>query len=206
MALFRNLRAAILPGPLVEIVSRGAGWFVSLGGGWRGMAVEERARATLLNLRYGWRAKRIGRHVVVDHPARLEIGDGSSIRHGVVIVIGREGHCRIGRDCHISHNSVLAASGGVVIGDGCALSSGVVIYSITNGPASDGRSPVGGTAIRAEVVLDRDIHVGMGVRILPGVHIGAAAVLGAGAVVTKNVEPGATMTGMPARPRGTSGD
>jgi len=41
--------------------------------------------------------------------------------------------------------------------------------------------------------------IGMGAIILPGITIGEKAVIGAGAIVTSNVLPGATVRGIPAR-------
>ena len=41
--------------------------------------------------------------------------------------------------------------------------------------------------------------IGTGARILPGVHIGRGAVVGAGAVVRDDVEAGTTVVGVPAR-------
>ncbi|WP_262422983.1 acyltransferase [Brevundimonas denitrificans] len=42
--------------------------------------------------------------------------------------------------------------------------------------------------------------IGLGARVLPGVRIGAWAVVGAGAVVMKDVADGQTVAGVPARP------
>lgn len=46
----------------------------------------------------------------------------------------------------------------------------------------------------------RGASIGSGVVILPGVTIGEAALVGAGAVVTRDVAPGETVVGNPARP------
>jgi len=50
------------------------------------------------------------------------------------------------------------------------------------------------------LVIEDDVWIGHGVMILPGCKfIGRGAVIGAGAIVTKNVEPYAIMAGNPAR-------
>ena len=48
--------------------------------------------------------------------------------------------------------------------------------------------------------IEDDARIGSGACLLPGVVIGRAATVAAGAVVTKDVEPGATVLGVPARP------
>jgi acetyltransferase-like isoleucine patch superfamily enzyme len=49
-------------------------------------------------------------------------------------------------------------------------------------------------------VVERAATIGSGATILGGVRIGAGATVGAGAVVTKDVAPGSTVAGNPARP------
>jgi acetyltransferase-like isoleucine patch superfamily enzyme len=49
------------------------------------------------------------------------------------------------------------------------------------------------------VHIGRDARVGANVTILPGVHIGERALIGAGAVVTKDVPDYAIVAGVPAR-------
>jgi maltose O-acetyltransferase len=51
------------------------------------------------------------------------------------------------------------------------------------------------------VRIGRDVWIGGGAIILPGVTIGDGAVIGAGSVVTRDVGAGETITGNPARPR-----
>jgi acetyltransferase-like isoleucine patch superfamily enzyme len=52
---------------------------------------------------------------------------------------------------------------------------------------------------RAPIEIEDDCWLGAGVIILPGVKIGRAAVLGAGAVVTRDVAAGDVVGGVPAR-------
>ena len=51
--------------------------------------------------------------------------------------------------------------------------------------------------------IGRDVWIGGGAIILPGVAIGDGAVVGAGSVVTRDVGAGVTVAGNPARPRQT---
>lgn len=50
------------------------------------------------------------------------------------------------------------------------------------------------------VTIDDDVWIGVGAIVLKGVHIGAGARIYAGAVVTRDVPPGAVFAGNPARP------
>jgi acetyltransferase-like isoleucine patch superfamily enzyme len=57
----------------------------------------------------------------------------------------------------------------------------------------------------AAVVIDDDVRIGIGAIVLKGVHIGAAATIGAGSVVTADVRAGATVRGNPAQEIGGHG-
>lgn len=52
---------------------------------------------------------------------------------------------------------------------------------------------------RGNIVVEDDVWIGFGATILSGVHIGQGAVIGAGAVVTKDVAPYSVVGGNPAR-------
>ena len=53
--------------------------------------------------------------------------------------------------------------------------------------------------IYADVILENDVWIGTGVKILPGVTIGKGSVIAAGAVVTKDVPPYTLWGGVPAK-------
>lgn len=60
--------------------------------------------------------------------------------------------------------------------------------------------PMGKQGMReAEVIIGNDVWIGMRSIIMPGVKIGDGAVIGAGAVVTKDVPDYAIVGGVPAR-------
>jgi acetyltransferase-like isoleucine patch superfamily enzyme len=52
---------------------------------------------------------------------------------------------------------------------------------------------------KAPIVIEDDVFIGANSIILKGVHIGAAAIIGAGSVVTKNIPAGETWAGNPAK-------
>ena len=49
-------------------------------------------------------------------------------------------------------------------------------------------------------VVRRGSRIGSGAQLLPGVEVGEGAVVGSGSVVTRDVPPGVTVAGVPARP------
>jgi acetyltransferase-like isoleucine patch superfamily enzyme len=56
-----------------------------------------------------------------------------------------------------------------------------------------------GATLAGAIIVEDYATIGSGAVILPRIRIGAGAFVGAGAVVTKDVPPGATVIGVPAR-------
>lgn len=89
--------------------------------------------------------------------------------------------------------------GPLKIGDNVMMGPNVTILTHThNIERTD--IPMGQQGMRvAEVVIGNDVWIGMRVIIMPGVKVGDGAVIGAGAVVTKDVPAFAVVGGVPAR-------
>ena len=100
----------------------------------------------------------------------------------------------IGAGSCIGHRATLDARGGLTIGKNVNFSSEVMIWTAQH----DWRDPKFGTVFEQVVIGD---YVWLGPRciILPGVTVGEGAVIAAGAVVTKDVEPYAMVGGVPAQ-------
>ncbi|MCU1685494.1 MAG: acetyltransferase [Amycolatopsis sp.] len=112
------------------------------------------------------------------------------------------GDPEIGAGTWIGAFTVVDGSGGLKIGSGCDLSCGVQIYT-----HNTVRRCVSGRSYdqidRAPVVIGNNVFFGANSVVLMGVTIGDSAVIGAGAVVTKDVPAGAVVTGVPATRTGT---
>jgi maltose O-acetyltransferase len=105
----------------------------------------------------------------------------------------------IGDDVQINNDVCIKSEGpGIEIGDHALIGSGVWIYDSDFHDLHPERRR-GGQAAMGRVVLERNVFVGDGARILKGVTIGADAVVGAGSVVTRDVPAGAIVAGNPAR-------
>lgn len=135
-------------------------------------------------------------------PEMIHIDCDSRI-DGAVKIEGGQG-VFIGQGVHISTFVHLNIGGGrLIIGDYVAVASGARILTGTNTPDGQSMSSAAPAEMqvveRSEVVIEDYAFVGAGVTILPGVHIGRYAVIGAGAVVTHDVPPYAIMAGVPAQ-------
>jgi UDP-2-acetamido-3-amino-2,3-dideoxy-glucuronate N-acetyltransferase len=141
----------------------------------------------------------------------VTVGEGTRLGNFVMI----RGNTVIGADCTIG--SYVDIEGDVVIGDhvslqsGCYITRGVVIEDeVFCGPRVITMNDKRITHRRAALTFDRAAprilraaRVGGGAVLLPGVTIGANALVGAGSVVTKDVPDGAIVAGNPARVVGT---
>ena len=124
------------------------------------------------------------------------IGAGSRIGTFVEIQRGVE----IGAACKIQSHTFICD--GVRIGDEVFVGHGVTFVNDKRPRATDGEGGLqtedDWEMLRTEIG-DR-VSIGSGATILGGVAIGADALVGAGAVVTRDVPAGATVAGNPARP------
>lgn len=106
-----------------------------------------------------------------------------------------------GRNIHVGDNVFINAGcqfqdqGGVWLGDGCLIGHNVV-FATLNHDMNPGRRQI---CIPASIVIGRNAWIGSNSTILGGVTIGDNAVVAAGAVVTKDVEPNTVVGGVPAR-------
>jgi len=130
---------------------------------------------------------------IIHHPELVnlygcDIGEGTKI--GAFVEIGRG--AVIGKRCKIQ--SFAYIPGPVDIEDDVFIGPHVCFTNVLRPDPYSAALGYIGTLVRSGVMI------GAGAVILPGVTIGQKASVGAGAVVTKNVGPGITVVGNPARP------
>lgn len=105
----------------------------------------------------------------------------------------------LGTDVFLNFNCVILDVVAVTIGDRTQIGPGVQI--LTADHPRDPAQRESGLEFGRPVSIGRNVWIGGGALILPGVDIGDDAIVGAGSVVTKNVPAGATVVGNPARLR-----
>jgi UDP-2-acetamido-3-amino-2,3-dideoxy-glucuronate N-acetyltransferase len=124
------------------------------------------------------------------------VGDGSRIGTFVEVQAG----AAIGANCKVSSHTFVCEA--VTIEDGVFVGHGVTFVNDKRprATAEGGALQTADDWEMLETVVEAGASIGSGATILGGVRIGRGALVGAGAVVTRDVEPGATVVGNPARP------
>lgn len=127
------------------------------------------------------------------------LGEGTNVDRGVYF--GSGAGVALGDRSGIGVESMVL--GTVTIGDDVMIGPRCVIVSHEHIYDDDGR-PMNtqGMAPDMPVLIGNDVWLGVGVTLLPGVHIGDGAVVAAGGVVTSHVDPGVIVGGVPAKPIG----
>lgn len=113
------------------------------------------------------------------------------------VYIGKATHVSIGSHCHINENAFIQ---GAKIGNKVMIAPNVTILNTTHNH-EDYRVPIIEQGILEEQnpVIGDDVWIGRNAVIMPGVNIGQGSIVGAGAIVTKNVEPFTIVGGVPAK-------
>lgn len=112
----------------------------------------------------------------------------------------------IGKNCKMGDNVHIAAGESIRIGDNCLFASKIYISDIVHGnysknsDASDPRVPPDQRILHTNPVSIGDtVWLGDNVCILPGVRLGNGSIIGANAVVTKDIPDYCVAVGMPAK-------
>ena len=124
------------------------------------------------------------------------------------------GHC--GRGVDFESRMIIRNPHAVSIGDGCSFSAFVVLdahdritigrnclfalrVTVSTATHDYNVTPINSRTVTRPVVIGDDVWLGVGATILPGVTVGDGAVIGAHALVTRDVPPRAIVVGVPAR-------
>lgn len=113
------------------------------------------------------------------------------------VYIGKGQNITIGRYCHINENVFIQ---GAIIGDFVMIAPNVSILNSTHNYQSTDLPIImqGGEKVLNPIIED-DVWIGRNAIIMPNIRIGKGSIVGAGAVVTKDVEPYSVVGGVPAK-------
>jgi len=122
-------------------------------------------------------------------------GEGSLIRPPFYCDYGYNIH--LGRDVFLNFQCVLLDVAPITIGDGTQVGPNVQIYAADH--PRDPKARLAGLECGKPIAIGKNVWIGGGAILLPGITVGDHAIIGAGSVVTQDVAPGATVAGNPAR-------
>ena len=115
--------------------------------------------------------------------------------------VGDNFHCDFGQNIHVGdnfhadYNCTMLDLAEIRIGNNCLIGPDVGIYTAGHRLEPEGRML---DVYGLPIAIGNDVWIGGHSTILPGVSIGDGAVVAAGAVVTKDVEPNTIVGGVPA--------
>ena len=145
-------------------------------------------------------------HPSAEIAAGAVIGEGTRVWQHCIVLTG----ARIGQSCKLGHNIFI--EGQVTVGDGVVIKDNVCLYDgltigddVFIGPnavftnVSTPRAFVSRKVHFERTVIGRGATIGANATVICGYLIGEYAMVGAGAVVTGNIEPHALVVGNPAR-------
>lgn len=106
-------------------------------------------------------------------------------------------HIELGQRVYINARCTFLDAGKIRIGDDCLIGPNVQILAVSHDLDPEARLNKASYAV--DTRLGRNVWVGAGAIILPGVDIGDNAIIGAGSVVTKDVPTDTRVAGNPAK-------
>jgi acetyltransferase-like isoleucine patch superfamily enzyme len=128
----------------------------------------------------------------------IECGNGLLLYREIYLETRESGQIRIGDRVVVSRGTHIVAFSSIEIGAGTMIGEYASIRDANH--RLEGERPLRDSGHTAKPIrIGREVWIGRGAMILPGVTIGDRAVIGANAVVTKNVPQGAVVVGVPAR-------
>lgn len=132
---------------------------------------------------------RIGSYTSIDRNLWLSCG----------VTTGNHGYFEIGDYSFIGPNAVIGAGGSIIIGSHVQIGPNVMITAENHIFSNHERLIDEQGLSHQGINIEDNCWIGGGAIILDGVNIGHGSVIGAGAVVTKNLRPFSVAMGVPAR-------
>lgn len=148
---------------------------------------------------------RIGENIIIEngvlifHPENIEIGDDVYIGHNAILKAYYKNKMIINSGTWIGQQCFFHSAGGITIGKNVGIGPSVKIITSFHGEEGLEKAIMHSKLEFAPVWIDDNSDIGVGSIILPGIRIGFGCQVGAGSVVTKDIESYAVVAGVPAR-------
>jgi acetyltransferase-like isoleucine patch superfamily enzyme len=152
-----------------------------------------------------WQFKSIGKGVIFEdgvrifHPENISIGNDVYVGHDTILEAYHRNQMIIEDGTWIGAGCYFHSAGGIKIGEHVGIAPHVKILTSEHKEGCLSKPIIYNPLEFAEVVIEDDCDIGIGAIILPSVHIGKGVQVGAGSVVTKDVDPFMIVVGNPAR-------
>lgn len=130
----------------------------------------------------------------------VELGDAVHLHRETIVQTGQGGNIKVGPDTHIQPRCQLSAyKGPLLIGRRVEIAPCCAFYPYNHAMVEG--QPIRSQPLRSKggITIEDDAWLSVGVIVLDGVRIGKGAVVGAGAVVTKDLPSNSICSGVPAR-------
>ena len=137
-----------------------------------------------------------GRNISIDDYPTMVASPDNFIHLTTWNLEDHEGEISIGKYCLLTPGVRIASASKITIGEGCMFANSSYVSDADWHGIYDRAEPVGNTK---PVVIKDNVWIGDSAIVCKGVTIGANSIIGAGAVVTKDVPPNTVFAGNPAQ-------
>jgi len=143
----------------------------------------------------------IGRNTFIMSYKNIKIGENLRMEDNALLS-ANEGKLNIGTNVCLMQNVKISANRStIIIGNYVLIAPNVVLQGVNHNTEITNRPILfsGDQKFNNFIYIDDDVWIGANSVITPGVKIGKGVIIGAGSVVTKDVEPYSIMGGVPAK-------
>lgn len=164
-------------------------------------------RAKLRSLYFRILGLKMGRHVslgklICDWPNKVSIGADSIIEDYVIFKVSKPfndtNRISIGKTVFIGSGCQFNSHSHITVGDDCMIASNTIIVD-TSHEIFPGKNMNKQAVLSSPIIIENNVWIGAGCKILKGVTIGTGSVIGAGSVVNRSVPCNQIWAGIPAR-------
>jgi len=121
---------------------------------------------------------------------------GVPVDFSTTMILRNPSKISIGSNCSFSNFVIIDAHDEITIGDFCMFANNTVLATATHDYTIN---PMNSSMIRKPVKIENNVWFGVGATVMPGITVGEGSVIGARALVTKDVPRNAIVTGIPAK-------